>query len=61
MKVRHCPEEVLDELRRISAEVLKEESERSPLAKEIYDSFMTFKKRSEAYQAVSEEAYMEAR
>jgi TRAP-type mannitol/chloroaromatic compound transport system substrate-binding protein len=61
VKVRPFPEEVLDELRRISVEVLKEESERSPLAKEIYDSFMTFKKRSEAYQAVSEEAYMEAR
>lgn len=61
VKVVPYPKDVLEELKRLSNEVLERESERSPLAKRIYDSFMAFANSSRSFQEVSEKAYLETR
>ena len=58
---KELPDDVLKELKTISAEVLAELSETSPLAKEIYDSFMAYQKGVTNYHHISEQAYLEAR
>lgn len=61
VEVRQFPKEVLEQFRRLAEDVLKEESERSELSKKIYESFRTFRERSQAFQKISEQAYFEAR
>ncbi len=55
------PDSVLKEFARVSEEVVKEESLRDELSKEIYDSYITFRKQAHAWHYVSELAYLNAR
>jgi len=51
------PDAVLRELRKLSAEVLSEESEKSPMAKKVHAHYEKFKKQWLAYSDLSERAY----
>jgi TRAP-type mannitol/chloroaromatic compound transport system substrate-binding protein len=61
VQVRKLPNDVLKQLKIISAQVLTELSEASPLAKEIHDSFIAYQKGVTDYHHISEQAYLEAR
>jgi TRAP-type mannitol/chloroaromatic compound transport system substrate-binding protein len=61
VQVRKLPNDVLKQLKTISAQVLTELSEASPLAKEIHDSFIAYQKGVTDYHHISEQAYLEAR
>ncbi|EIJ44038.1 TRAP-type mannitol/chloroaromatic compound transport system, periplasmic component [Beggiatoa alba B18LD] len=54
------PPEVLKELRRLTKEVLTEESAKDPLFKKVYDSFTAFQADNDAWTTVSDDAYSEA-
>jgi TRAP-type mannitol/chloroaromatic compound transport system substrate-binding protein len=51
------PDEVLRELRKLSAEVVREEAEKSPMAKKVFEHYEKFKKQWLEYSKLSEAAY----
>ena len=59
--VRKLPDDVLIELRRLSAEVVEEVSQDSEIAGRITESVMAFRKQAMDYHAISEEAFYDAR
>jgi TRAP-type mannitol/chloroaromatic compound transport system substrate-binding protein len=59
--VRKLPDDVIAELRRLSAEVLDELGQDSEIASRIAESVKAFKKQAVEYHAISEEAYYKAR
>ena len=59
--VRKLPDDVIAELRRLSAEVLDELGQDSEISGRIAESVKAFKKQAMAYHAISEEAYYSAR
>jgi TRAP-type mannitol/chloroaromatic compound transport system substrate-binding protein len=59
--VRKLPDDVLTELRRLSAEVLDELGQDSEISGRIAQSVMEFKKQAMEYHAISEEAYYKVR
>ena len=59
--VRKLPDDVIAELRRLSAEVLEELGQDSEISGRIAESVKAFKKQAMAYHAISEEAYYRAR
>ena len=61
VEVRQLPDEVVAELRRLSAEVLEELAEDSEISKRIAESVEAFKQQAMTYHGISEEAYYNAR
>ncbi|BBM88378.1 hypothetical protein COTS27_00057 [Spirochaetota bacterium] len=61
VQLRRFPNDVLKEFARVTEEILKEESLRDELSKEIYDSFITFRKQADTWHEISELAYLNAR
>ena len=59
--VRKLPDDVITELRRLSAEVLEELAAEDELSRRIADSVKAFQKQATAYHGISEEAYYKAR
>ena len=59
--VRKLPDDVIAELRRLSAEVLEELAEEDELSRRIAESVKAFQKQATAYHGISEEAYYQAR
>ena len=59
--VRKLPDDVIAELRRLSAEVLEELAEEDELSRRIAESVKAFQKQATAYHGISEEAYYKAR
>jgi len=59
--VRKLPDDVIAELRRLSAEVLEELGQDSEISGRIAESVKAFKKQAMAYHAISEESYYRAR
>ena len=59
--VRKLPDDVIAELRRLSAEVLEELAEEDELSRRIAEPVKTFQKQATAYHGISEEAYYQAR
>jgi TRAP-type mannitol/chloroaromatic compound transport system substrate-binding protein len=59
--VRKLPDDVIAELRRLSAEVLDELGQDSEISGRIAESVKAFKKQAMAYHAISEESYYRAR
>ena len=51
------PPPVLRDLRKLAAEVVREESEKSPMAKKVYTSFAKFQALVGPWDHVSEGAY----
>lgn len=59
--VRKLPDDVIAELRRLSAEVLDELGQDSEISSRIAESVKAFKKQAMEYHAISEEAYYNVR
>lgn len=59
--IRPYPISVIEELRRISDEILKENAASDPVFKKVYDSYSTYKAKVEAYHEISEKAYYQIR
>ena len=57
VEVLLLPASVMKDLKKLSAEVIKEESEKSPMAKKVYDSYTKFQSSMEDYVRISEGAY----
>ncbi|MBI2217927.1 MAG: ABC transporter substrate-binding protein [Candidatus Rokubacteria bacterium] len=53
------PKEVMTELRKLSVDVLKEESEKSPIAKKVHASYTKFQQLVSDFAQVSEGSYYE--
>ena len=54
-------DDVLDELGRVSQEVVQEVADSDPMAKKVYESFVAFRKRAVAWSNIAEHAGMRAR
>ena len=61
VKVIPFPQDVLEEFKRISDEVLQELAGRSDLGKRVYASYRSFRDRSRRYLDVTERAFLESR
>ncbi|WP_456376724.1 TRAP transporter substrate-binding protein [Thiolapillus sp.] len=61
VQLRAYPDEVLAQLRKVSAEVAAELAGQNQAAKTIYDSYMQFLNASKKYSAISDLAYLQAR
>ncbi len=61
VELRVLPEDVLEELRTTSAQVVAEAAQSDELAQRIYDSYMGFLADVSDYHAISEQAYVNAR
>jgi len=55
--ILQLPAPVLRDLKKLATEVLKEESEKSPMAKKVYASFAKFQAQVSGWRQVSEGAY----
>lgn len=61
VQLRALPDEVLKELKLLSAEVVEELANKDALAKKIYHSITTFRTQVERWGAISEQAFLRAR
>jgi len=61
VKLRQFPEEVLKALGETSREVVAEIADKDPFSRRVYDSFAIFRRESNAYTSISEQAYTLAR
>jgi TRAP-type mannitol/chloroaromatic compound transport system substrate-binding protein len=61
VQLRELPKDVLDEFRRLSAEVVAELADTDETTRRIYESYSSFQRGVENYHAISEEAYIDAR
>ena len=59
--LRRFPDEVLQKLKTLSDEVVGEVAEKDPMSKKVYDSFVQFRDQAQAWHAISEQAYLNAR
>ncbi len=59
VEILQLPTPVLRSLRKLSGEVLREESEKSPMARKVYASFTKFQAQLGGWRRVSEGAYHE--
>ncbi|MBN1104810.1 MAG: TRAP transporter substrate-binding protein [Deltaproteobacteria bacterium] len=61
VKVSKFPDDVMAQLKKLSAVVLEEEAAKSPKMKKIYDAFKDFKGKTASWTKVSTEAFLDAR
>ncbi len=61
VQVRRLPDDVIERLREVSAEVLAETGKVDPLTTRVYESYTAFAKSAREYHALSEQAYLEIR
>lgn len=61
VKIRALPDDVIVQLSKISDQIVKEVAGDDPLAQKIYQSYVTYKNNVDAYDEISEHAYMNAR
>ena len=61
VQLRKLPDEVIAELRSISAEMLEELADDSDISRRIAESVKAFQRQATAYHTISEEAYYQAR
>jgi len=61
VELRRLPDDVIARLREVSLTVVAETADSDPLARRIYDSYSAFLKDVQAYHAISEQAYINAR
>lgn len=57
VEILNFPAVVMKELKKLSAEVNREESEKSPIAKKVFESYTKFQKLTQEYGRISEGAY----
>jgi TRAP-type mannitol/chloroaromatic compound transport system substrate-binding protein len=57
VEILQLPAAVLRDLKKLAAEVVKEESEKSPMAKKVHASFTKFQAQLAGWSRISEGAY----
>jgi len=57
VQLERFPDSVLNDLRKLSAEVLEEEAAKDPMAKKVHEAFKAFKAKLEGWGKISEKAY----
>ena len=58
IEIHRFPNEVLSKLKKLTNETLIEEAERNPKFKRVYDAYQNFRKKNDAWSAISENAYL---
>jgi len=58
IEIHRFPNEVLSRLKTLTNETLIEEAERDPKFKRVYDAYQNFRKKNDAWSAISENAYL---
>lgn len=61
VQMRAYPDDVLQKLKGLSAEVLEELAEKDPMSKKVYASFKSYLDKVTDYHKITEQAYMDAR
>ena len=61
VQVRRFPDDVLEKLRELSDQVVKELANKDAFAKEVYDSFSSYRDKAENWSNYSERAYLDVR
>ena len=61
MQLRELPEDVINEFRAISEEILETSAANDQDVKKVYDSFKTFMADVKSFHAIAEDAFVEAR
>ena len=61
VQLRRLPDDVINRLRDLSGPVIEASAQQDDLSRRVYASYMQFLKQVEAYHAVSEQAYINAR
>ena len=61
VQLRRLPDDVIDRLRSLSEQVVKETAGDDPLAQEIYASYMQFLSDVKTWHEISEQAYLNVR
>ncbi len=61
VELRKFPDEVLQKLRMLSDAVVREEADKDPMTKKVYESFVQFRDQATKWHAVSEQAYLNGR
>ena len=61
VQLRSYPDDVLKELRKVSADVVAEVAAGDPMSKKVYDAYTAFLDASRPYTAITEQAYVRAR
>jgi len=61
VQVRRFSDELLQEIGRVSGEVVAEVGATDPLTQRIYDSYMDFRARSIGWGAIADQGYYNAR
>ncbi len=59
VEILQLPAPVLRDLKKLAAQVVKEEAEKSPMARKVYDSYMKFQAQHTGWSHVSEGAYQQ--
>ena len=57
IQVRPLPAAVLRDLKKLAVDVVREEGEKSPMARKVYASFTSFQRRLGGWREVSEGAF----
>ena len=57
IKVKNFPDDVMGQLRKVSEQVLEEESNKNAIAKKVHQSFRKFQDRVGVWGAISEKSY----
>ncbi len=60
IEIRRFPQEVLDQLRVYTREVIEEVTEKDPFAKRVYQSYSDFRKKANAWADLSEKVFYES-
>lgn len=58
IEIHRFPNEVLSRLKTLTNETLVEEAERDPKFKRVYDAYQNFRRKNDAWSAISENAYL---
>ncbi|MBT5098572.1 MAG: TRAP transporter substrate-binding protein [Proteobacteria bacterium] len=61
VEVRSFPDDVIEKLRELSAQVVAEVAGNDAFSQEIYDSYLNFSNKSKAWYRLSEQAYLNLR
>lgn len=59
--LRPYPTEVLEQLKSLSEQVVKEEAQKDPMSKKVYASYTTFREQAVDWHKISEQSYLNSR
>ena len=57
VEIRTFPPEVIDELRKLTKEVINELAEKDPFTKKVYASYYAFQEKANKYSNIAEKAF----